>query len=584
MSKKKDQAEGVEQALGFLRALYQEDVPKGTFLLVWELKRKLSRWFQSIDEAAQYALSVGNDIYVGCALSDQSRGPHQRCPAEQSAGIAALWVDIDWADPVHKKADSLPPNKDAAIEIAIACPLLPSIIVDSGHGLQAWWLLSDPWLFKNDSEREEAASLVHGWQRTVQRAAAAKGYTMDSVFDLARVMRIPGSMNAKSSPAVPVTVHSLDETKRYSPYDLSQYITNEPVLVGTSGKTGAPKSKLPKGSIVVSPDAQPPLDKLELLMENDERFKATYERKRKDFKDQSPSAYDMSLANTASASGWTDQEIVNLLIYARKKNKEDLKLREDYYERTVSSARALMQKENAAKDIDALASTGRQSNVVQLSSVRRKKALDSLGVLFGFRVDRLVKMVADDPMYKIVTEQGEITLGSIDSITSQTKFRNRIAAATNVLIQRREVWDNIAQVILDACEEVSIGDEATESGAALSWLKGFMQENPPASSRETAMSMKKPYLEGTELHVFMEPLRGWIRSSPDGGENISRKLLGVHMRAAGGQPRVVPYRDTTRNVWVFPAEVSADILAASHRDAPPIRARNGDEEKPELSH
>jgi hypothetical protein len=578
---KKNQPQGeAGDSARFLRALYQDDVPQGTFLLVWELKQKLSRWFTSVEQAAEYAASIGKDVYVGCSLSNLSRGPHQRCPAEQSAGITALWVDIDWADPVHKKSESLPPNKDAAIEIAMTCPMKPSIIVDSGHGLQAWWLLSEPWIFKSDSEREEAANLVHGWQRTVQGIAMGKGFSMDSVFDLARVMRIPGSINAKSNIVVPITIHEIDATRRYSPYDLSQFIFNDLLLSDDKNK----KSGATKGVLQISADAQPPLDKLELLLENDERCKATYERRRKDLKDQSPSAYDMSLANNAAASGWTDQEIANLLIYARKKNKEDLKLREDYYQRTIEAARSIIQKEIAAQDINSLASTGRQTNTMLLSSVRRKKALDSLSVLFGFRVDRLVKMLADDPVYKIVTEQGEITLGGIDSITSQNKFRNRIAAATNTLIPKRDIWDNIAQVILDACEEVSIGDEATESGAAMAWLKGFIQENPAASERSSAMAMKKPYLDGQELHVFMEPLRGWIRTSPDGGENISRKALGVHLRAAGGQPKVVPYRDTTRNVWVFHAEIAKDIIAASEKNESLYRTKTDSKEIDEKLH
>ena len=55
--------------------------------------------------------------------------------------------------------------------------------------------------------------------------------------------------------------------------------------------------------------------------------------------DQSPSAYNMSMATMAMQAGWSDQEVVNLLICWRRKHGHDLKLRENYYLMTLDKAR-----------------------------------------------------------------------------------------------------------------------------------------------------------------------------------------------------------------------------------------------------
>ncbi len=78
---------------------------------------------------------------------------------------------------------------------------------------------------------------------------------------------------------------------------------------------------------------------LKALCANHPKFALTYDRKRTDLADQSPSAYDLSLASFAVQAGWTDQDIVNLLIQSRRTHGDDLKLRRDYYERTLAKAR-----------------------------------------------------------------------------------------------------------------------------------------------------------------------------------------------------------------------------------------------------
>src|SRR6185295_10515692 len=142
----------------FLRALFGEK-PEQLYFLVWLLDGKRSAWFMNIDQAAAYIEHHGaEDVYAGVALSPEDFGPGRRCKADHTAGIVAFCADLDFRSKAHKKPN-LPPTLKDALEL-IPPELPPSIIVDSGHGVQVWWILNNPWLFKNDADRGDAAALA----------------------------------------------------------------------------------------------------------------------------------------------------------------------------------------------------------------------------------------------------------------------------------------------------------------------------------------------------------------------------------------------------------------------------------------
>jgi len=111
---------------------------------------------------------------------------------------------------------------------------------------------------------------------------------------------------------------------------------------GDRGSVAGPHrqdQRLSSGLFVLDPNANPPFEKFDLLCEIEPKFRASWDHKRADFDDQSCSVYDQSLANFAALTRWPDQEIANLLIAHRRKHGADLKLRADYFERTIRTAR-----------------------------------------------------------------------------------------------------------------------------------------------------------------------------------------------------------------------------------------------------
>lgn len=94
--------------------------------------------------------------------------------------------------------------------------------------------------------------------------------------------------------------------------------------------------------VAPNPTAEVPANKLQLLLESKPQFRATWERRRLDLKDQSASSYDLSLASIAASAGWSDGEIAALIYQWRLKHNEDRAkaLRTDYINRTISKARS----------------------------------------------------------------------------------------------------------------------------------------------------------------------------------------------------------------------------------------------------
>lgn len=151
-----------------------------------------------------------------------------RGSSDQIVGLSCLWADID------VKAGACESLSDAAQlvdDISAAIGTRPTATIYSGHGIQPLWRIEDDQAeFADDPEqRERAAALLRRWGQLVRMVGAQRGIALDSVFDLPRVLRIPGTTNHKSrehptrtfaltSSGAPLTLDEVDE--RLDEYDI----------------------------------------------------------------------------------------------------------------------------------------------------------------------------------------------------------------------------------------------------------------------------------------------------------------------------------------------------------------------------
>ncbi|MGE3805987.1 MAG: AAA family ATPase [Gemmataceae bacterium] len=317
----------------FLKTLFGEAITPDRQLGIFTLPDKRAQHFASLEAGALHAANEAprKDVYFGVGLAGGRF--HVRNFADDIVAIPGLWADLDCVAPW--RADKpLPQDIDESRKVIEALPLPPSMLVDSGHGLHAYWLFHEPWIFEPEEEdRKKAKALAKGWHGLICAKAAALGWRFENVGDLARVLRLPGTIN-QSKGGEPAEVRVIEEhlDRRYEPGDFEDFAVDE-----------TPASVSDSNGLTLRFDAEPPADKFVTLYSACPAFAQAWNRQRGDLQDQSQSAYDLSLADIAALNGWNDQEITNLLIAARRKHgdKPDKALRPDYLARTISSAREI---------------------------------------------------------------------------------------------------------------------------------------------------------------------------------------------------------------------------------------------------
>lgn len=539
----------LDDYVGALKWLLPE-VPPGLKLLIWTLADKRSHWFDSVEEAAKFCLKPEpkHDCYFGCCLQDEKIiGPSTRGTAKTAGGAGCLWLDIDYASSVHTNPN-LPPHEQAAMALIQSARLpQPTIITHTGHGLQAFWCFRELWIFDNDTEREEFAKLARGWGAAWQEHAKESGWQLDNLSDLARVMRMPGTINAKAEP-VEVTIKSVDPDRFYNPSELAEFAL-EAKLSSVEYDDDL--------SIIISGDPEPPFRLWDALLKLEPLARQTWEMDRPDFaKDQSPSAYCMALANLAAKYNWTPQETTNLLAAFRLKHGAQQKPPR-WYALTYKKAKAIYEnneaEKKAAEVIDDFSTIG--------ETTEKLNPLEAASTLLGVKITAVNKYMTEPPSFELVTERGAVLLGKVEQMVEIRYFKRHLAATVGVIIKTPEAsrWRQIAQLLLDAAVNIDTGEDGTDAGHARSIIKGYLTGayGKPVIGHELAVSTKHPFIRDGEIHIWLDPLIKWLRVSQR--EKVGRKALGTLLRRIGIIPVQIYMGEKISGlrVWRVPADVAA---------------------------
>jgi hypothetical protein len=179
----------------FFDRLYPEGIPNGMSLLIWTKQDKLSAWFSNTGDAADYAISRAPecDVYVGVSLRTAGLGPHQAGKLETIRLIPGFWGDFDCGDKDNGK--SYPPSVADAHSLLADAPVAPSMVIGSGSGLHAYWLLKEPLLVETEESRSAAKDLVKAWSDHWGELARRRGWVLDSFGGINKQLRVPGTWN-----------------------------------------------------------------------------------------------------------------------------------------------------------------------------------------------------------------------------------------------------------------------------------------------------------------------------------------------------------------------------------------------------
>lgn len=259
-----------EQTEAFCSALLDDLSERaGLTSTVWTNSpaRKTTRWLTADPSAVASAAREANaepgaNVYLSMGVARVRLESHRRMTIDNVVGITCVWVEIDVAGPAHA-AGNLPTSLTEARRVIDSTGLAPSIVVSSGHGLQAMWLLDEPWIFSDstneDFQRQEARNLLRDWRASIAVHAHAMGrWKVDAVHDLSRVLRVPGTMNRKvmevkndegevigtqTLPETECTLVECEPTRRYSIDDLRAAMVDRSQLDAFAGMTAKGMSK-----------------------------------------------------------------------------------------------------------------------------------------------------------------------------------------------------------------------------------------------------------------------------------------------------------------------------------------------------
>lgn len=548
-----------EEAHGFLDELWPGK-PAAAAIQLWRSRDKKAFTFDSTVTAARWAGEEADraDIYLAAGLAPKVEAPQKnRVKSQGVIGIPGLWADIDLNDESIGKTGAAP-TMDVALELASAI-VEPTILVHSGHGLQAWWLFEDPWLFALESEREQAGRLSRGFQAMLKAKARGMGFGVDSTHDLARLMRLPGTMNHKVPPPVPVT-RMEHEGPRYTVENLSQIA--EEFIAKVTFSNGGPQVEI-EGEF-----SDPNLVMIDELKDADDEFRMTWERsstgRRKNW---GASEYDMAIANHLVNAGFTDQEIANAIVYHRRrhgdpKNKAS---RTDYIKLTISKARssARVTEVQRRREEEVQEAVERMVEMADSEVPAAAPVTTSLfsKIVGGPEIKELIQDGRDPDMarYTLVFANGEeLGIGTPADLLSFDRFKTRYVALTQHLPPRRTPteWDGVVRSLLTAVQ-VREDDDSTREGQVASWVSAYL-ERRLSRDKDRACQVHDPFEKDEELFIPLASFVQWLRRAQ--GERVTSVDVKQLLHRVGFERRTVSYatkdeKRSSRSYYVGPRGV-----------------------------
>jgi len=512
--------------------------------------------FTDLSKARDYAAkaSMKDDVYyrVGLMSSVPLKG---RGLAVDTTAVPGLWLDVDFAGKEHTKKVRYPPDQKTALRLIRACGVEPSIIVNSGNGLHAYWLYKELWILDSQAEHEEASKLNRLWEATIRASLGVKGFTCDTVYSLDHLLRLPGTFNRKGE-VKEVSIVRVNADLRYNPGDFENYLIDQEYVPDKS------RSPVTVGFVCLDPQAEPPSAKLSVLLQNNPEFKRTWDRERgEEFSDKSASAYDMSLASFAVTVGWSDQEVANLILAWRRRHKEDPKLRLDYFQRTLGRARSTCA---IAVAMEKLAGNNAITRPRNPTINEKKELFELLSVALGLQINSWVQRGRERATYTLsVTVSGDtmdIHFPNVESVLTQLKFRALVYQGAAIMIPgvKAPKWLRLCEHFASVVDLAAI-EESERPAETLSWLRVYFADvHPPKGDDwKVLFAQGMPHINGSQIFLSVTNFLRFLFIHT--GERIERSDVYSRLSAVGlcgkNFSARVDKRTKSLFLWVGPCSI-----------------------------
>lgn len=552
----------MSQHRAFFEELFGENPGRDRFVQLWTKADKTTHYFPTSKQAGEFAEKHPRDLYVGVSLARKKYGPRHRAPAAESAGIAGVWADIDVNGGPENKTGAAP-TLEVAAELAFSV-LEPTLLVHSGYGLQGWWLFEEgPWFFETREEREQGARMAAGWIALHRQRAQALGFGIDATQDLARLLRVPGTLNCKGGQEAPCE-HLYAPTEWEGTRHSRETLMSLALEAGPTAVAVRDTLEGIVGDFEVDPKAEPSYSKMAAAMANNPTFAKTWNHERRDrtVEGWSLSEYDLSLASMAAHMEWSDQEIADLIIaHRRAQGDVEKALRPDYLRSTIKAARRERQASDQEKKTEAA--------LENLAVMGMQEVPDPDAVMAAFnevinskrlKVRELIQD-GDDPKqarYRLIIEPGgkEVPIGPAQVLFNPDAFREAFGVVTGHVVMpvKRGEWLAALQALLNV-RQVHVASDDTPKGQVTEWLGRYLGERMLTDQTEAARR-REPFEKEGNVYVFAASFATFVNRSL--GRRISEADLKQMLKSAGFQTKTISFVKTNG------APTSASYYTAPH--------------------
>ncbi len=526
----------------FLSQIFK-GVPENLYYYLWANPPKHSHSFQAGQEVDVTKYKSDVDLYFGLGLTTEPLAPTTRAKSTEVAGITCLWADIDFG-PNHKK--NVPPDEKTAVELIKKFPFMPSIVVDSGNGWHAYWLLEEPWIFTDDDDRAVGMNAVKSWQAKLRAVFRASGYDLDTTHDFARVLRVPGTYNNKDT-------DNPKQVKIYYPHnwegrDVPRYALNDLFKITKTTATGGNESSSQPVELTPCEVGQFDPDKFMLLKENVESFARTWDKKRLDMPDQSPSSYDMALCNILVQLDWPDSEIAGLIYAFRKKHGHDLSKvtdRDDYIARTIHKAKlgSVMGPDLFTDKQRTKIGIPKPDHSETLKDQTKEQKLEMLRNVLKIPLVKVLCQGREKTQYSVVLEldgqEVEVTIGNSTSMVQANVFRTKIMdamLADPVPAMKPAQWKKCVGLLLSIAEEIEDND-SLEYNIAVDYIRTFLIQKPVYNGNDwhDYFKQREPFIHNGTIYIhyssFLKFIHNFFGNHSANRSDVTRMLRKTGFRS-----------------------------------------------------
>lgn len=585
--------------------------------------KKVSVFIQSIDAACAAVIAHAEwHCYWGVGLRPHQAhtNPHWRGKSADVTGLLCGWLDLDTAHAQAHSAPRLPPTIDDAKQLLLEYPdvLQPTILVHSGFGLQPEWLLKEPDWFNEaedgPADRQAASAAVHRLWAVASQAAERHGWTIDPLYDLARVLRIPGTVNWKvpDEPRL-ATFEVWKSGVRYP--SMGDILSNCPeVKAVRKGKLAIPDDIREECShvlVTTGPPSERVTRMVDALIENSNKFKKTWRKERKDLKgDYTQSEWDFSVAMQLAHGGATATDISDVLNYYRGKYEKTTKVaylrwtiehaltavrqqRSETYMLTEVAqenrdARKKEQEEKESEDTEA-----ETEYTYEKDSQGTQDLYNAIARFWEIEADWEITHIqffhADPPFYRYVLiekkthEKKEFAL-SQEACLSLGRLRTAVHGVTGLGFLKngnkaQTMWlalqNRIMRVLplAEVVDDLSLKRQVAEAMEDYLGVSNIVDMDEPRDDTEDTLYVlqrKMPFTQTGKLYVNFNHFTEWLATHQVFGA-LTRPTLFEGLRALDGVPMpqaIKWHHDGSRaqaRYWEFPAHGFTHILVEKRK-------------------